>query len=62
MYTESLFKGGGAKGETFLDQQFWLYLYGAAVASIVHVASDATYGLGSLAKDLSGEDLGAGSL
>jgi len=33
VYTESLFK---AAGENFLEQQFWLYFYGAIVASAVH--------------------------
>ena len=26
-------------GENFLDQQFWLYLYGLLVASLVHIVS-----------------------
>ena len=39
VYTESLFKGGNSSGEKFLDQQFWLYLYGFFVASFVHVVS-----------------------
>merc|ERR1712156_1384579 len=33
VYTESLFK---TSGENFLEQQFWLYFYGALVASSVH--------------------------
>merc|ERR1711934_598812 len=33
VYTESLFK---TSGENFLEQQFWLYFYGAIVASSVH--------------------------
>ena len=36
VYTESLFK---TSGENFLDQQFWLYLYGMIVAAGVHVVS-----------------------
>jgi len=36
VYTESLFK---TSGEKFLEQQFWLYLYGTVVASAVHVIS-----------------------
>jgi len=36
VYTESLFK---TSGENFLDQQFWLYLYGMFVAAGVHVVS-----------------------
>jgi len=39
VYTESLFKAGNSSGEKFLDQQFWLYLYGLIVASLVHVIS-----------------------
>ena len=50
VYTESLFKSGGAKGESFLDQQFWLYLYGMGVASVVHLASNPTYGPADLAE------------
>ena len=53
VYTETLFKSGGGKGESFLDQQFWLYLYGIGVASTVHVLSGANYGLPSLLKDFS---------
>ena len=56
MYTETLFKSGGAKGESFLDQQFWLYLYGACVATVVHVASNPTYGVGSLAASFGGTE------
>jgi len=36
VYQEQLFKNSG---ENFLDQQFWLYLYGMTVASVVHVIS-----------------------
>ena len=50
VYTESLFKSGGTKGESFLDQQFWLYLYSMGVASIVHLTSNPTYGLADLAE------------
>merc|ERR1712179_342937 len=34
LFTESLFK---TSGENFLVQQFWLYLYGFLVSSLVHV-------------------------
>ena len=34
VYTESLFK---TSGENFLEQQFWLYFYGAMVSSAVHM-------------------------
>ena len=43
VYTETLFKSGGAKGETFLDQQFWLYLYGLIVATVVHTVTNPAY-------------------
>ncbi len=43
VYTEQLFKSGSVKGETFLDQQFWLYFYGAIVAGIVHFITNPTY-------------------
>merc|ERR1711936_504026 len=36
VYTESLFK---TSGENFLEQQFWLYLYGMVVAMAVHLVS-----------------------
>ena len=38
VYTESLFK---SSGENFLEQQFWLYLYGMLVAAAVHAVSAA---------------------
>jgi len=36
VYQETLFKNSG---ENFLEQQFWLYLYGMMVASAVHIVS-----------------------
>ena len=36
VYTESLFKTGTDK---FLEQQFWLYLYGLLVTLLVHIAT-----------------------
>merc|ERR1712025_639773 len=36
IYQEQLFKNSG---ENFLEQQFWLYLYGMGVAAMVHVVS-----------------------
>jgi len=48
IYTERLFKSGN---DTFLDQQFWLYLYGATVALIIHTVNKA-YFLGSFLSDL----------
>merc|ERR1712142_47316 len=35
IYTEKLFKSGSGS-DTFLDQQFWLYLYGTMVATFIH--------------------------
>lgn len=56
VYTEQLFKSGSNKnGETFLDQQFWLYSYGALVATIVHFISKPTYTFTSLIEDLEGK-------
>lgn len=54
VYTEALFKGASNKGESFLDQQFWLYLYGIFVATIVHSISQGSYGLASFVADLQG--------
>jgi len=51
VYTEQLFKNQ-VKGESFLDQQFWLYAYGAVVASIVHFISRPTYTIPILIQDL----------
>lgn len=52
VYTEQLFKSGSNKGETFLDQQFWLYSYGAIVATTVHFISKPTYVVSNLIQDL----------
>ena len=54
VYTEQLFKSGNHKGESFLDQQFWLYTYGAIIASIVHFISKPTYSPASLIEDIQG--------
>ena len=51
IYTEQLFKNSN-KGESFLDQQFWLYAYGAVVASTVHFVSRPTYTIPVLIQDL----------
>ena len=56
-YTESQFKGGALKGETFLEQQFWLYIYSSAIACLVHVMSDTSYGLVKLSIDLQGMEM-----
>jgi len=41
LFTESLFKNSG---ENFLDQQFWLYVYGFFVSTMVHVLSSKNVG------------------
>ena len=56
VYTEQLFKNSNNKGESFLDQQFWLYAYGAIVASTVHFVSRPTYTLPILIQDLQNTD------
>ena len=47
VYTEGLFKssgdGQGGRSDSFLDQQFWLYLYGASVATTIHLSGNSTY-------------------
>jgi len=55
VYTETLFKGGSNKGENFLHQQFWLYLYGGVVASAVHFISLPFYQLNDLLMDFEGK-------
>ena len=51
VYTESLFK---TSGENFLEQQFWLYLYGMCVAAGVHVVSGQSISPGLAFSALSG--------
>ncbi len=51
VYTEQLFKSGNV-GESFLDQQFWLYSYGSLVAFLVHLISNPAYFVPELAQDL----------
>ena len=53
VYTEQLFKSG-SKGESFLDQQFWLYFYGILVASGLHLFNTPGYAAQSLIKDVQG--------
>merc|ERR1712008_457664 len=55
VYTEQLFKNTN-KGESFLDQQFWLYAYGAMVASTYHFISNPTYTVPLLIEDLKNTD------
>jgi hypothetical protein len=57
VYTEQLFKSGGTKGESFLDQQFWLYLYGAMVASMVHFISKPAYTFALFTEDVLGKKI-----
>ncbi len=52
VYTEHLFKTGVLKKECFLEQQFWLYLYGAAVALCVHMISQPNYTLNAIIQDV----------
>jgi hypothetical protein len=53
IYTETLFKKSDVKGETFLDQQFWLYLYGSIISLSGHWIRYPDYGISEIAKDLS---------
>ena len=55
VYTEQLFKNTNT-GESFLDQQFWLYAYGAMVASTYHFISNPTYTVPVLIEDLKNTD------
>jgi len=55
VYTEQLFKNTN-KGESFLDQQFWLYAYGSLVATTVHFISKPTYTLPVLIQDIQNTD------
>ena len=43
-------------GENFQDQQFWLYLYGMLVASLVHIISSADLSLGLVLTKLQATD------
>ncbi|XP_059091463.1 uncharacterized protein LOC131886999 isoform X2 [Tigriopus californicus] len=53
VYTESLFKsGGGIKGESFLDQQFWLYSYGIIISIVVHIIPNPYYGISQYLRDV----------
>jgi len=56
VFTEQLFKSSNNKGESFLDQQFWLYAYGAVVASTYHFISRPTYTIPILIQDLQTTD------
>ncbi len=56
VYTEQLFKTGGTKNENFLDQQFWLYLYGGFVTLTVHFVTNPAYVLDDFVQDLAVTD------
>jgi len=53
VYQEQLFKNSG---ENFLDQQFWLYLYGMLVASLVHIISSSELSPGLVLTNLQSTD------
>ena len=55
LYTESLFKSNTVKGETFLDQQFWMYFYETGMAILLHSITNSNYSIISLISDLSGK-------
>ena len=55
LYTESLFKSNSVKGETFLDQQFWMYFYETGMAILLHSITNSTYSVMSLVSDLLGK-------
>ena len=54
LYTESLFKSNTVKGETFLDQQFWMYFYESLVGMLLHYITNSSYTVMSLTSDLLG--------
>ena len=55
LYTESLFKSNTVKGETFLDQQFWMYFYETGMAILLHSLTNPSYSVMSLISDLLGK-------
>ena len=54
LYTEHLFKSSTVIGETFLDQQFWMYLYESAIALLLHTITNPSYLFTSLTESLIG--------
>ena len=54
LYTEHLFKSSTVIGETFLDQQFWMYLYESAIALLLHTITNPSYLFASLTESLIG--------
>ena len=54
LYTEHLFKSSNVKGETFLDQQFWMYFYESLVGILLHYITNSSYTVMSLTSDLLG--------
>ena len=51
IYTETLFKKGSNRF-SFMEQQFWLYLYSSIVALIIHHAVHPSYGLDTAIMDV----------
>ena len=58
LYTEHLFKSSTVIGETFLDQQFWMYLYESAIALLLHTITNPSYLFTSLTESLIGNKYG----
>ena len=54
LYTEHQFKSNSVKGETFLDQQFWMYFYESIVGMLLHYITNSTYTVKILMSDLLG--------
>ena len=44
IYTEYLFKKKDKNDDTFLEQQFWLYLYGMFTSLVLHIINNPAYG------------------
>ena len=51
LYTENLFKKGSNRF-SFMEQQFWLYLYSSIVALIIHHAVHPSYWLDTAIMDV----------
>ena len=51
LYTETLFKKGSNRF-SFMEQQFWLYLYSSVVALIIHHTVYPDYGLDTAIMDV----------
>ena len=56
VYSEVLFRTSGLhKGDTFLEQQFWLYCYSLSFALTGHLSTRPGYGLSQFASDFQSE-------